>query len=93
MKLKFIREIKVRGNEITHKLYKSEKPIEYYDMDGMVYTTEYIIASKANHSGILEVMIFPAWEDGKISDFTEMGYMKGDVTHEECLIAEGYELK
>lgn len=90
MKAKYIKTID-NGTAIQ-KLYELEKEIDY-EFDGVGYSqTNYIIASKADHSFAQEVMLFPADSNGEILDWIEIGCVKGTPTIEYVMKEYGYDI-
>lgn len=92
MKAKYIKTINNNGTAIQ-KLYKLERPIEYsssYAENNLL--TDYIIASKADHSFAQEVMLFPADSNGEILDWIEIGCVKGTPTIEYVMKEYGYDI-
>jgi hypothetical protein len=90
MKAKFIKKLEgFRGNA---GLYHVEPAVKWGY--GEPKETSFVIVSAVNDSYAHETFIFPANEEGKILDWSELeGSMTGTTSHEEALNAQGYELE
>jgi hypothetical protein len=85
MKAKYIKTI--HNGTAIQKLYRLNEPLEYSEENPL---TDYIIASKVDHSFAQEVMLFPADANGNVLNWIEIGCRRGTPTHEYVMMEYGF---